>query len=92
MVWCTYFSEDFWDAYRLLIPRDPGFEERGLLYELYRRLNHYNLFSGRGYLNGLNMAKRDLDLLKDALDSMERSSIYPSGCNMELPAPQRDLW
>lgn len=38
------FTSDFHTAYRELIPREPGFEERQLGYQLYHYLNHYNLF------------------------------------------------
>ena len=48
MSWCASFPPAFWKAYRELIPKDPGFEERADLYELYHQLNHYNLFGG-GY-------------------------------------------
>ena len=68
MQWCAYFDRDFWDAYRSLIPEDDGFETRELLYDAYHQLNHYNLFSEKGYLNS---AKCDLKNIKYALDSME---------------------
>ena len=35
-------------VYRELIPEDPGFRKRRALYELYHKLNHFNLFGG-GY-------------------------------------------
>lgn len=38
------FTSDFHQAYRELIPKEPGFEERQLGYQLYHYLNHYNLF------------------------------------------------
>ncbi len=38
------FSQEFHEAYRELIPMEPGFEERQLGYQLYHYLNHYNLF------------------------------------------------
>jgi len=68
MQWCAYFSSDFWDGYRLLIPEDDGFETRVLLYDMYHQLNHYNLFREKGYLTS---AKCDLNNIKYALDSME---------------------
>ena len=36
------------EGYRELIPEDPGFRKRRALYELYHKLNHFNLFGG-GY-------------------------------------------
>ena len=51
----------FWKGYRELIPKDDGFEKRARLYELYHKLNHYNLFGG-GYYNdalGLMMSLDD---------------------------------
>lgn len=48
MGWCAGHGPAFWSGYRTLIPKDPGFEERNLLYTLYHIINHYNLF-GSGY-------------------------------------------
>jgi len=50
MSWCASFGGKFWEGYRSLIPKDVGFEKRAVLYELYHKLNHYNLFGG-GYLS-----------------------------------------
>jgi hypothetical protein len=41
--WCAGFSGAFWAAYHELLPRQPGFEARADLYELYHKANHYNL-------------------------------------------------
>lgn len=49
MSWCAGFGGAFWSAYHELLPRAPGFETRADLYELYHKLNHYNLF-GSSYL------------------------------------------
>ena len=68
MQWCAYFDRDFWDAYRSLIPEDDGFETREMLYDAYHQLNHYKLFSEKGYLTS---AKCDLNNIKYALDRME---------------------
>ncbi|MGA8164509.1 MAG: fructosamine kinase family protein [Waddliaceae bacterium] len=38
------FTSDFHQAYHENIPKQPGFEERQLGYQLYHYLNHYNLF------------------------------------------------
>ena len=46
--WCAGFSGSFWAAYHALLPRQPGWEARAQLYELYHKLNHLNLFGG-GY-------------------------------------------
>lgn len=43
------FSPDFYAAYHEIHPRQPGYEVRKQLYNLYHVLNHLNLF-GRGYL------------------------------------------
>ena len=40
------FTSAFFDAYHEAIPKQPGFEERNKLYELYHYLNHYLLFGG----------------------------------------------
>ena len=89
MAWCASLGPAFWEGYRELIPKAPGFNERyapprfaplrprstGLslvsgrpesrlryvLYELYHKLNHYNLFGG-GYASdsiGLMMQLSD---------------------------------
>lgn len=49
MSWCAGFGAAFWAAYHELLPLAPGHEARADLYELYHKLNHYNLF-GSGYL------------------------------------------
>ena len=50
MSWCASLPPAFWKGYRELIPEDPGFRRREDLYELYHKLNHFNLFGG-GYKN-----------------------------------------
>ena len=50
MSWCASLPPAFWKGYRELIPEDEGFTKRSNLYELYHKLNHYNLFGG-GYYN-----------------------------------------
>lgn len=45
MSWCASFGNLFWEGYRELISEDKGFRERRVLYELYHKLNHYNLVS-----------------------------------------------
>lgn len=42
------FNSSFYNAYHSLIPKDPGFEDRHDLYQLYHYLNHWNQF-GSGY-------------------------------------------
>ena len=49
MSWCASFSHAFWAAYHAVRPREPGFEQRAKLYQLYHYLNHYNLFGGAYY-------------------------------------------
>ena len=46
MSWCASLPPAFWKGYRELIPEDEGFRKRADLYELYHKLNHYNLFGG----------------------------------------------
>jgi len=61
MSWCASFPPAFWQAYREVLPKEEGFEKRARLYELYHKLNHYNLFGG-GYYNdalGLMMSLND---------------------------------
>lgn len=61
MSWCASLPPAFWKGYRSLIPEDPGFRKRAVLYELYHKLNHYNLFGG-GYRTdalGLMMSLSD---------------------------------
>ena len=48
MSWCASLGPKFWEGYRALIPEDRGFKQREPLYELYHKLNHYNMFGG-GY-------------------------------------------
>ena len=55
MSWCASFPPAFWQGYRELIPKDPGFAERAVLYELYHKLNHYNLFGGGYYSDSLGL-------------------------------------
>jgi len=38
------FTNEFYSAYHTLIPKEPGFDQRQLGYQLYHYLNHYNLF------------------------------------------------
>ncbi len=38
------FTPEFHQAYHEEIPKQAGFEERQLGYQLYHYLNHYNLF------------------------------------------------
>jgi len=67
MSWCASFGSEFWDGYRSLIPRDPGFEDRKPLYDAYHQLNHYNLFGG----SYLGSARGQLEQVKHILDNKE---------------------
>ena len=40
------FSPEFYRAYDAILPRDPGYQVRKDLYNLYHVLNHLNLFGG----------------------------------------------
>ncbi len=55
MSWCASFPPLFWKGYREIIPKDDGFDERAVLYELYHKLNHYNLFGGGYYYDSLGL-------------------------------------
>ena len=65
MSWCASFGSDFWEGYRSLIQKDPGFDDRKPLYDAYHQLNHYNLFGG-GYIRS---AQRQLEQVKRILDN-----------------------
>jgi protein-ribulosamine 3-kinase len=57
------FPAEFYTAYRLHAPLDPGYAVRRDLYQLYHVLNHLNLF-GEGYLG---QAERLIDKLNSEL-------------------------
>lgn len=59
MSWCAGFTQNFWKAYRELIPEAPNFKKRKPLYQLYHYLNHYNLFGG-GYYSAVKSILTDL--------------------------------
>ena len=43
------FGSEFYKSYHDLIPKEPGFESRGELYQLFHCLNHWNLFGDGNY-------------------------------------------
>jgi len=49
MSWCAGFDKGFWDAYNAIIPKEPGWDNRHDIYQLYHYLNHFNLFGGGYY-------------------------------------------
>ncbi|HSN18920.1 MAG TPA: fructosamine kinase family protein [Gammaproteobacteria bacterium] len=58
------FPQEFYAAYRLHAPLDPGYPVRRDLYQLYHVLNHLNLF-GEGYLGqALSLMQRLLSQLR----------------------------
>ena len=59
MSWCASFPPAFWKGYRSIIPEDEGFRKRQVLYELYHKLNHYNLFGG-GYASSAQSSIQQL--------------------------------
>mmetsp|Transcript_1364 Transcript_1364/g.2049 ORF Transcript_1364/g.2049 Transcript_1364/m.2049 type:complete len:80 (+) Transcript_1364:769-1008(+) len=61
MSWCASFGSEFWKGYRSLIPEDPGFRKRAILYEAYHKLNHYNLFGGGYYYDAYSLLEALLD-------------------------------
>jgi protein-ribulosamine 3-kinase len=58
MSWCAGFGSDFWEGYRELIPEDKNFKKRRDLYELYHKLNHYNLFGSGYYSDSVSLMER----------------------------------
>lgn len=58
MSWCASLGPAFWRGYRELLPEDVGFNERRPLYELYHKLNHYNLFGGGYYADSVQLLRR----------------------------------
>ncbi|KAJ1637744.1 Fructosamine kinase-domain-containing protein [Pavlovales sp. CCMP2436] len=58
MSWCASLGPAFWSGYRELIREDPGFAERRNLYELYHKLNHYNMFGGGYYGDSVRLMTR----------------------------------
>lgn len=44
------FSAEFYSAYDAILPRNPEYPTKKVIYNLYHYLNHYNLF-GDGYLS-----------------------------------------
>lgn len=38
MSWCASLGPSFWKGYRELIPEEPGFAQRRILYELYHKV------------------------------------------------------
>ena len=58
------FPPEFYAAYRLHAPLDPGYQVRRDLYQLYHVLNHLNLF-GEGYLGqALSLMQRLLSAVR----------------------------
>ena len=55
MSWCASLPPAFWAGYREVLPKDHGFDRRARLYELYHKLNHYNLFGGGYYHDALRL-------------------------------------
>lgn len=55
------FPREFYEAYKALLPLEPGYEKRKHLYNLYHLLNHLNLFGG-GYLAQVKSTLRLLGL------------------------------
>lgn len=53
------FSPAFYRGYHEVLPQQPGYENRKLLYNLYHILNHFNLFGG-GYASQAESMIRQL--------------------------------
>lgn len=53
------FDNQFFNAYREIIPPEDGFEDRLKIYQLYHYLNHLNLF-GASYLGSCDRLLREL--------------------------------
>ena len=43
------FGSEFHKSYHNIIPKEPGFETRSELYQLFHCLNHWNLFGDGNY-------------------------------------------
>lgn len=61
-MWPTFLTLDsaFWEAYRTLVPEQPGFSARRPLYRAWHLLNHLNLFGGADYKEMAYDALQDL--------------------------------
>jgi len=55
--WCADLGPDFWKGYRQLIPKDQGFEERAILYEIYHKLVQYNQHGGKFGNNAVELMR-----------------------------------
>ncbi len=53
------FDKDFYSAYHTIIPKQPGFDQRNKLYQLFHQLNHWNHF-GSGYRSSSLRIIKDL--------------------------------
>ncbi|KAJ1664865.1 hypothetical protein IW140_003936 [Coemansia sp. RSA 1813] len=54
------YGKEFYSAYHSRIPKAPGFDTRGMIYELYHIVNHYNLFGNRFLGQCQNLLERIL--------------------------------
>lgn len=55
--WCADLGPQFWQGYRQLIPEDPGFEARAILYEVYHKLVQYNQHGGKFGNNAMELMR-----------------------------------
>eukprot|EP00887_Chlorella_sp_A99_P005059 scaffold112.g5059.t1 len=89
MSWCAGFGAAFWAAYHELLPLAPGHEARADLYELYHKLNHYNLF-GSGYL-GDSGAKEAEGERPAALRSMPELTLVQRVAYQGVPGAYSEI-
>ena len=54
-------SEEFWTAYHFTVPREPGFQERHDLYQLFHLVNHTCLRGDEYLLMAEDAARRVLE-------------------------------
>ena len=60
------FGSEFQKSYHNIIPKEPGFETRSELYQLFHCLNHWNLFNDSGYRSqSLGIIKNLLNVLNN---------------------------
>lgn len=52
------FARTFYDAYHGIIPKEPGYDDRRDIYNLYHLLNHLNLFGGSYLASARRILKR----------------------------------
>ena len=65
------FGSEFHKSYHNIIPKEPGFERRSELYQLFHCLNHWNLFDDSHYRS------QSLGTIKNLLNVSSDSDFNP---------------